>query len=154
MDNSSRNTADFGKGMECIILGKMLLEGLDVYIPLVDDNGVDCVIKKANGTFIEVQIKARSRDIAAREAALFSRIEHDQRKDFFFVFYSEQLDSTWILSSKEFLGECSTNLNGKHAGKRIINFGGVKTDRKTRTKQPHRLTKYDKYLVSDFSKFH
>ena len=30
-------------------------EGLDVYLPLVDDHGVDCVIKKENGTFIEVQ---------------------------------------------------------------------------------------------------
>jgi hypothetical protein len=45
--------------MEYNLVGKMLMEGLDVYMPLVDDHGVDCVIKKEDGTFIEVQIKAR-----------------------------------------------------------------------------------------------
>ena len=30
------------------------MEGLDVYLPLVDDHGVDCVKKKEDGTFIEV----------------------------------------------------------------------------------------------------
>jgi hypothetical protein len=35
----------------------MIMEGLDVYLPLVDDHGVDCIIKRENGTFIEIQIK-------------------------------------------------------------------------------------------------
>ena len=56
------------------MVGKMLMEGLDVYLPLVDDHGVDCVIKRENGTFIEVQIKARSRDVAPGDAALFAAI--------------------------------------------------------------------------------
>ena len=36
---------------------RMIMEGLDVYLPLVDDHGVDCIIKRENGTFIEIQIK-------------------------------------------------------------------------------------------------
>ena len=62
MGISFRHSAGFGKRMEYNLVGKMLMEGLDVYMPLVDDHGVDCVIKKEDGTFIEVQIKARSNE--------------------------------------------------------------------------------------------
>lgn len=46
MGLSFRSTAGFGKRMEYKIIGDMLMEGLDVYIPLVDDHGVDAIIKK------------------------------------------------------------------------------------------------------------
>jgi hypothetical protein len=36
-----RHTAGFGKRMEHWIIGKMLKEGLDVYVLLVDDFGID-----------------------------------------------------------------------------------------------------------------
>ena len=41
----------------------MQKEGLDVYMPLVDDFGIDAVIRKPSGEFIEIQIKARSKDV-------------------------------------------------------------------------------------------
>ena len=48
-----KHSAGFGKRMEYKLIGDMLMEGLDCYTPLVDDHGVDCVIKKSDGTFIE-----------------------------------------------------------------------------------------------------
>ena len=45
-----RNSAAFGKRIEYYIIGLMLKEGLDVYIPLVDDFGVDAIIRKSDGT--------------------------------------------------------------------------------------------------------
>ena len=57
--------------MKYKIIGDMLMEGLDCYVPLVDDHGVDCAVKKACGTFIEIQIKAKSKD------ALFANIKHE-----------------------------------------------------------------------------
>jgi hypothetical protein len=119
---SYRHSAGFGKRMEYRIIGKMLMEGLDCYVPLVDDHGVDCVIKRGDGTYIEVQIKARFREVAEGDAALFSAISHERKENFYFVFYSEHLDLTWILSSEEFLKECVTNKTGKNAGKRSIWF--------------------------------
>ena len=96
-----RHSAGFGKRMEYNLIGKMLMEGLDCYVPLVDDHGVDCVIKRSDGTFIEIQIKARSNNVNDGDAALFSAITHDYRPNFYFVFYSERLDNTmWILSSE------------------------------------------------------
>lgn len=116
MGISFRHSAGFGKRMEYNLVGKMLMEGLDVYLPLVDDHGVDCVIKKSDGTFIEIQIKARSNEVADGDAALFAAITHELTPNFYFVFYSERLDSMWIMSSEEFLNECVTNKNGKNKG--------------------------------------
>jgi hypothetical protein len=36
-----RNTASFGKRIEYYVVGLMLKEGLDVYMPLVDDDAID-----------------------------------------------------------------------------------------------------------------
>lgn len=58
MSISFRHSTGFGKRMEYKLVGNMLMEGLDCYLPLVDDHGGDCVIKKSDGTFIEIQIKA------------------------------------------------------------------------------------------------
>ena len=46
--------------MEYWIIGQMLKEGLDVYVPIVNDDATDAVVKRPDGSFIEVQIKARS----------------------------------------------------------------------------------------------
>lgn len=149
-----RHSAGFGKRMEYNLVGKMLMEGLDVYLPLVDDHGVDCVIKKEDGTFIEVQIKARSSEVTDGDAALFAAITHELTPNFYFVFYSERLDLMWIMSSEEFLRECVTNKTGKNAGKRSIWFNGNRTDPKTGIKKEYFKAQFKKYLCKDFSRFH
>ena len=103
MGISFRHSAGFGKRMEYNLVGKMLMEGLDVYLPLVDDHGVDCVIKKEDGTFIEVQIKARS---------------------------------------------------SENAGKRSIWFNGNKKDKETGIKKEYCKKRFEKYIATDFSRFH
>lgn len=154
MGVSFRHSAGFGKRVEYNIIGKMLMEGLDCYMPLVDDHGVDCVVKKQDGTFIEIQIKARSSEVATGDAALFSAITHELTPNFYFVFYSERLDKMWILSSEEFLKESYTNKNGKNIGKRVIWFNGTRTDTVTKAKEEYAFQKYDRYLCTDFSRFH
>lgn len=150
-----RHSAGFGKRMEYYLIGKMLMEGLDCYVPLVDDHGVDCIIKKHDGTFIEVQIKARSSGVTDGDAALFAAISHEFRPNFYFVFFSERLDNTmWILSSEEFLKECVTNKTGKNAGKRSIWFNGNRIDKKTGEKKEYCKEQFKKYIATDFSRFH
>ena len=149
-----KHSAGFGKRMEYKLVGDMLMEGLDCYLPLVDDHGVDCVIKKSDGTFIEVQIKARSKTVKDGDAALFAAIYHDHTPNFYFVFYSERLDSMWIMSSEEFLKECVTNKTGKNTGKRSIWFNGNKTNKQTGVKEEYCYQKFEKYIAKDFSRFH
>lgn len=148
-----RHSAGFGKRMEYNLVGKMLMEELDVYMPLFDDHGVDCVIKKADGTFIEVQIKARSNEVKDGNGALFSAIKHDLTEKFYFVFYSERLDLMWILSSEEFLKECRTNKTGKNKGKRRIQFNGSRKDKKTGKKKEYCKSQFKQYIAKDFSRF-
>ena len=79
MSVSDRHSAAFGKRIEYYIVGLMLKEGLDVYLPLVDDDAIDAVVKKPDGSFVEVQIKARSKDAVFGDAALFATLKHEYR---------------------------------------------------------------------------
>jgi len=104
-------------------------EGLDVYVPLVDDDAIDAVVKRTDGSFITVQIKARSMDVIEGDAALFAAIPHELRENYWFIFYSERMDTTWIMTSKEFITEAVQNKTGKNKGKRSIWFNGTKRDK-------------------------
>lgn len=154
MGVSFRSSAGFGKRMEYNLVGKMLMEGLDCYLPLVDDHGVDCVIKRPDGTFIEIQIKARSKDVKAGDAALFSAIYHEYKPNYYFVFYAERLDTMWIMSSREFLDECVTNKTGKNIGSHSIWFNGNKRDGQTGMKKEYCKSRFEKYIATDFSRFY
>ena len=145
---SFRHSAAFGKRIEYYIIGLMLKEGLDVYVPMVDDDAIDAVIKKPAGGFIEVQIKARSKNVVFGDAALFAAIPHDYRPNYWFVFYSERMDKMWIISSKEFIREAVQNKTGKNKGKRSIWFNG----KNTKEKSEHVKPQFEKYLVNDFSR--
>lgn len=148
MSKSFRNSAAFGKRIEYYIVGLMLKEGLDVYMPLVDDDAIDAVIKKPDGSFVEVQIKARSKDVKFGNAALFAALKHEHRPNYWFVFYSERMDKTWILSSKEFIKESNQNKGGKNKGARSITFNGKRTKDKTEHVKPQ----FEKYLVTCFDR--
>ena len=148
-----RHSAGFGKRIEYWVVGQMLKEGLDVYVPLVDDFGVDAIIRKDDGTIFEIQIKARSNTVIMGDAALFAALTHEERKNYYFVFYSERLDKTWIMSSKDFIEESVQNKTGKNIGKRSIWFNGTKTDKETKERHEYPKSRFDKYLAKDFSVF-
>lgn len=152
MTLSFRHTAGFGKRIEYWVIGNMLKAGLDVYVPMVDDNAIDAVIRRPDGSFTEVQIKARSLDCAPGDCALFAAIPHEPRPNYWFLFYSERLGTMWIMTSKEFISEASQNKRGKNAGKRSIWFNGNKKDKQTGKPEPYAKERFDKYRASDFSR--
>jgi hypothetical protein len=147
-----RHSAGFGKRIEFWIIGLMLKEGLEVFVPLVDDNAIDAVIRRPDGSFVEVQIKARSNDVAPGDAALFAAIPHELRQNYCFVFYSERLHKMWIMTSDEFIREAVQNKTGKNAGKRSIWFNGKRINSKTGGYDEHVYPKFEKYLATDFSR--
>lgn len=145
---SFRNSAAFGKRIEYYIIGLMLKEGLDVYLPMVDDDAIDAVIKKPDGSFVEVQIKARSKHVLFGDGALFAAIPHEYRKNYWFVFYAERIDKMFILSSKEFIAESVQNKKGKNSGKRSIWFNGKNTKQNTE----HVKKQFEQYVVDNFNR--
>ena len=147
-----RHSAGFGKRIEYWIIGKMLKEGLDVYVPLVDDDAIDAVIRRPDGSFVTAQIKARSKDVVVGDAALFAAMSHETRNNYWFIFYSERLDQMWIMSSAELIDEAVQNKTGKNIGKRSIWFNGTRTDKATGKKVEYCKPQFEKYLAVDFSK--
>ena len=148
MAHTFRHSAGFGKRIEYWIIGNMLKEGLDVYVPMVDDDAVDVVIKREDGSFISVQIKARSKKVVFGDAALFATIPHEQRDDYWFIFYSERMDMMWIMTSEEFIKESVQNKTGKNKGKRSIWFNGKNTKNQTEHCKPQ----FEKYIAKKFDR--
>ncbi len=139
--------------MEYWIISLMLKEGLEVYIPFIDNDSIDLIIKKTNGAFIEIQIKANSKAVAIGNAADFAIRSHKKRKNYFFVFYSERLNTFWIMSSEEFLKHSSLNRTGNYIGRRGITFNRKCKDKKTgKFTEPFR-EHFKKFIAKDFSRF-
>jgi|SRR5436190_4246578 len=148
MSRPFRSSAAFGKRIEFYVVGLMLKEGLDVYLPLVDDDAIDAVIKRPDRKFVEVQIKARSNSVKFGNAGLFAALTHELRENYWFVFYSERMDTMWIMSSQEFLRESRATLTGPNKGMRGIAFNG----KSTKNNSEHVLPQYEKYVAVDFSR--
>jgi hypothetical protein len=150
MAKTFRHSAGFGKRIEYWIIGRMLKEGLDIYVPLVDDDAIDAVIRRSDGSFITAQIKARSKDVIDGDAALFAAIPHELRDNYWFIFYSERMDMMWIMSSKEFIKESVQNKSGKNKGKRSIWFNGKKKDKATGKTVEYCKQQFEKYIAENF----
>lgn len=130
MGRPYRHSASFGKRIEYWIIGLMMKEGLDVYVPLVDDDAIDAVLRRADGSFVTVQIKARSKDVVEGDAALFAAIDHEERENYWFVFYSERMDTIWLISSQEFM-DAGVSVQNKSGKTRVKEVSGSTGSEKT-----------------------
>jgi hypothetical protein len=84
---------------------------------------------------------------------LFSAIpDPEERRDYWFIFYSERMDKRWILTSAEFIAESVQNKTGKNIGLRSIWFKGRRKNKTTGLAEPYCKERYEKYLATDFSR--
>tara|TARA_B100000315_G_C14447797_1_gene527663 strand:+ start:488 stop:946 length:459 start_codon:yes stop_codon:yes gene_type:complete len=140
MGKNFRSSASYGKRQEFFAIAKLLKRGNDVYLTLVDDQGIDCVIKVSDKTYYDVQIKARSKDTIDGDVARFAAmIIKNPRPNYIFIFYAERLDKYWVVPSLELVEMASRNKKGKNIGKYHICFSGF------RNKKPYAMEKYMKY---------
>lgn len=130
-----RDTASFGKRQEFSVIAELLKRGFDVYMTLVDDQGIDCIVRLDNKRYIDIQIKARSKDV--KQWNLFAGMEFEPRDNFFFIFYTEKNNSFWVIPSVELISLCSVNKTGRHVGKMHLSLPKQNTGEKA--------DKYDKY---------
>jgi hypothetical protein len=99
----SEGRQSFGKRQEFAAIAEMLKRDLDVYMTLVDDKGIDCVVRKDANIYYDVQIKARSKNVKYPGHFSLSDIL-DARPNYFFVFYSEKADKFWVIPSERITG--------------------------------------------------
>lgn len=146
-------TASFGKRVEFTVIAKMLKSGLDIYLPMVDDKGIDCLIRKSDGTIAEIQIKGRSKNCDIRNAGRFAALSIEPRPKYFLIFYSENCENgaIWLMPSSEFVKLAYRNTRGKNAGKYSLNLCGASTG-SGEAKEASANKKYDIFRVrGDFS---
>lgn len=104
----------FGKGFEYELVGQMIQAGLDCYIPVCDDNGIDVAIRRPDGMFVDVQIKA----INNKDAGLFTSIVIPKNTvNYYIVFYDGGLNKRWILTKDELIQYGGQNTKGRDTGK-------------------------------------
>ena len=155
--SSFRNSAAFGKRIEYWIIGLLLKDGFDVFVPIVDDDGIDAIIRGKNGKKLDLQIKARSDAVVFGSSGLFStgKSHPSYRPNFYFIFYSERLDAVWVMSSRDYLENCTTSKTGKNVGWRQIWLNG----RSAKDQKEYPNKRFNEWLVTDdgkhdFSIFH
>jgi hypothetical protein len=118
--NSYRHSASFGKRQEYVAIAELLRRGYDVYMTLVDDQGIDCIVRQGPNKYIDVQIKARSKNIVPGNAGHFPLLPIDKpRWNYVFIFYSEHIDTYWVIPSTHMVkdGFCNHNKSGPNKGK-------------------------------------
>ncbi len=118
----------------------------------MDDDAIDAVIRRPDGTLTTVQIKARSKTVVERDAALFAAIPHELRDNYWFIFYSERMGLTWIMTSQEFIAHAVQNKSGKNVGKRSIWFNDNRRNKETGLREDYCKTHFEEFLATDFSR--
>ena len=137
---SYRDTAYFGKRQEFVAMAELLKRGFDVYDTMVDDQGIDCIIRipKDDGSarYLDIQIKARSKNVNPKNAGFFGPMKIDVRDNYWFIFYSEWIGKYWIMSSSEVIERGNMNKSGVTAGKYKVKTTNYSTARDEVTPRP------------------
>ena len=112
-----------GKSTELLVTSMLLDEGREVCVPMVDDHGIDLLVKTReyiagdrtkpeNYDFQEIQIKS------VTDGGLFVFTCKEARPNYWFIFYVKEKDVFWLINSIELIngGISYVNKTGKHIG--------------------------------------
>jgi len=140
-----RHTASFGKRQEFVAIAELLRRGFDVYMTLVDDQQIDCVIRqetRKGPVYQDIQIKAGSRYCAPTNFGRFAGMRiPDPRPGYFFIFYSEPAGAYCVMPSLDLVRLASQNRKGKNKGTYTIQL--ARWRRRTTEVRPR--PKFDRY---------
>lgn len=136
--NQSMN---LGRASEYFVTSKLLNEYREVYLPVVDDHGVDLLVRtiQQDNThqYQEIQIKSIS------SGGLFAAISCPQpAPNYWFVFYIKEINTMWLINSMDFVKLASQNVKGKNIGKYSLSLANKKGI----------TAKCSQFVINDFSK--
>ncbi|MCL0048738.1 hypothetical protein M1N13_00290 [Dehalococcoidia bacterium] len=97
-----------GKSVEFLVFAELIRRGADLYLPVID-SGIDAIIRRKDGTYLQIQVKSTEED---DQAGYFNVSDINERpEDKFFIicvdineknFKVEGRPNIWILSAKDF----------------------------------------------------
>lgn len=91
-----KDTQILGKQGELFVFSKLLNEGITVYSPFFDVEGIDCIIRTKTGEHIDIQVKTRT------DEKLFDVRNLTSRPDFYVICHLAKTEETWVLPSSVF----------------------------------------------------
>jgi hypothetical protein len=101
-------TEQKGKSAEFLVFGELIRKGADLYLPVID-TGIDAILRRKDGSYIEIQIKSTEED---EQAGYFNVYELDKRpEDTFFIICVDMnaknsietgKPNIWVLSADDF----------------------------------------------------
>jgi len=111
----------YGRRQEFVAIAELLKRGYQVFQTLVDDEGIDCVVRRVvdgKPVYIDLQIKARSTKTKPKNAGYFPTLRIPApRPNYFFMFHSAHVESYWLIPSEDLTnGKASRHKTGKSAG--------------------------------------
>jgi hypothetical protein len=127
-----RDSASYGKRQEYVAIAELLKRNFDVYMTLVDDQGIDCIVRINENRYLDIQIKARSKDAKGKNQAYFPGLNVPEGRDnLFFIFYSEGANAHWVFPSQDIIelakqkgSNINKNLTGENAGRYAVRLAG------------------------------
>jgi len=98
-----------GKLAEFLVFGELIKHGVDLYLPVIDVKGIDAILRRKDGTYIEIQVKSTQEE---DQAGYFNVYDLDQHpEDKFFIICVDMnekkskvkgMPNIWVLSAKDF----------------------------------------------------
>ncbi len=96
-----------GKSAELLVFSELIKRGADLFIPVID-KGIDAVIRKSNGTYLEIQIKSTQEDDQSGYFNVYDIEKHNEKT--FYIICVDMNEkkmvngkpNIWILSVKNF----------------------------------------------------
>ena len=95
-----RASQRLGKRGEYTALGRMLDLGLDVYVPVVDVENIDFVVRNNKGGYQAVQVKTRA---PKKKGEIFDVGLPRARRDFVVILHIAGTEDFWVLPFKVFV---------------------------------------------------
>ncbi len=99
-----------GKFGELWVFGNLINKGASVYAPIVDEEGVDAIIRKKDGPLVEIQVKSTRAKNQAGYFNVKAKKLHPKCNLFIVCVDMSPMDATparqpevWIFPSKEFV---------------------------------------------------
>jgi len=98
-----RTSQQKGKRAEFLVFGELVKRGADLYLPVIDI-GIDAIIKKQDGTYLQIQVKSTE---SPEQAGWFNVWDLERYKDkglfIVCVEMSKESPEIWVLPSEVFI---------------------------------------------------
>ena len=101
--SDSYNSTKKGKRAEFIVFGELIRRGADLYLPVIDI-GIDAIIRKNDGAYLQIQVKSTEAQNQAGWFHVWDLEEYEGRRLFIAcVDMSKEPPESWILPSEVFM---------------------------------------------------